>query len=321
MLTLAFALVSPARATPANRAALKEHYGRFLSVRLDACVSCHRPAASAHAPKSLAEFPHNAFGARLAALGKDLQAANKRWDIPTRLRLIATEDSDSDGVLNEDEILLGSNPGIRTEKPTGSRLAPLSRIKTSFSAFLNTYRWRPFDAVERPLLPGKNHRNPIDAFLESERNARGLKPRPEAPKHILLRRVFLDLTGLPPTPEEVRTYLADRSNNWYEKLVDSLLASPRYGERWGRHWMDVWRYSDWAGWMDQVRDSKPHIWRWRDWIIESLNADKPYDRMVQEMLAGAVDGGRSRTYLARVLRRHNQLRQVPRPYDRPYHSG
>ena len=102
-----------------------------------------------------------------------------------------------------------------------------------------------------------------------------------------MRRVYFDLIGLPPTPEELHAFLNDDSPNAYENVVDRLLASPRYGERWGRHWMDVWRYSDWAGWEGggQIRDSQPHIWRWRDWIIESLNEDKGYDRMLKEMLA------------------------------------
>src|SRR5262249_3484367 len=151
------------------------------------------------------------------------------------------------------------------------------------------YRWRPFDRVERPALPVVKDtswgRNPIDVFVRAEQEKRGLMPRPEAPKPILLRRITLDLTGLPPTPDELRAFLADPSPDANEKGVDRLLSSPRYGERWGRHWMDVWRYSDWAGWGAQVRDSQPHIWHWRDWIVESLNAARPYDRMVQEMLA------------------------------------
>jgi len=79
---------------------------------------------------------------------------------------------------------------------------------------------------------------------------------------------------------EQRQFEADNSVDAYDKVVDRLLKDPRYGERWARHWMDIWRYSDWAGWSDgnQIRDSKPHIWRWRDWIIESLNNDKGYDR-------------------------------------------
>ena len=83
----------------------------------------------------------------------------------------------------------------------------------------------------------------------------------------------------------VRAFVADPSDRAYEALVDQLLASPQYGERWGRHWMDVWRYSDWDGFGAEVRESQPHIWRWRDWIVESLNRDLPYDRMIVAMLA------------------------------------
>ena len=147
-----------------------------------------------------------------------------------------------------------------------------------------------FQPVQRPNLPAIAHgdwvRNPIDAFVVAEYERRGLRPRPEADRHVLLRRVYLDLTGLPPTREELQAFLADESPLAYENVVEQLLASPRYGERWGRHWMDVWRYSDWAGWGQQVRDSQPHIWHWRDWIIESLNADRPYNEMVVDMLAG-----------------------------------
>ena len=147
-----------------------------------------------------------------------------------------------------------------------------------------------FEQVQRPEVPPRGAwcRNPIDAFLARKHAEKSLTPRPEASKQILLRRAYLDLIGLTPTPAEQRAFLADTSRNAYEKVVDRLLQDPRYGERWGRHWMDVWRYSDWAGWSggNQIRDSKPHIWRWKDWIIESLNADKPYDRMIIEMLAG-----------------------------------
>jgi hypothetical protein len=145
--------------------------------------------------------------------------------------------------------------------------------------------WRPFEAVVRPRVPaGEPH--PVDAFLAAARREHGLSARPEATKYVLLRRVFLDLIGLPPTRADLEAFLADNSPDAYEKVVDRLLSSPQYGERWGRHWMDVWRYSDWAGYGKEVRESLPHIWQWRDWIIESLNADKGYDRMVREMLAG-----------------------------------
>jgi hypothetical protein len=128
--------------------------------------------------------------------------------------------------------------------------------------------------------------NPIDAFIAAEHERKGLKPSPPATKAVLLRRVYLDLIGLPPTRAEMHAFLADESADAYARAIDRLLESPHYGERWGRHWMDVWRYSDWDGFGAEVRESQPHIWRWRDWIIESLNADKPYDQMIVEMLAG-----------------------------------
>jgi hypothetical protein len=129
--------------------------------------------------------------------------------------------------------------------------------------------------------------NPIDAFLAAEHEKRGLTPRPPADKALLLRRVYLDLIGLPPTRAELHAFCADPAPDAYEKVVDRLLADPRHGERWGRHWMDVWRYSDWYGrrMVPDVWNSAPQIWRWRDWIVRSLNQDHGYDRMVREMLA------------------------------------
>ncbi|MCA1685587.1 MAG: DUF1549 domain-containing protein, partial [Planctomycetia bacterium] len=155
-------------------------------------------------------------------------------------------------------------------------------------------------------------RNPIDAFLASRHESLGLNPSPEAERDVLLRRVSLDLTGLVPSPGELRAFLADPSEDAYERAVDRLLASPRYGERWARHWMDVWRYSDWDGYGAEVRESRPHIWRWRDWIVESLNAGKGYDRMVAEMLAADEsspdDPGRLRAtgFLARNWYKFNR---------------
>ena len=141
----------------------------------------------------------------------------------------------------------------------------------------------------RPAVPAVTHpdsvRNPIDAFLEAAREQAGIAPQPEASREVLVRRLHLDLVGLPPQPEELAAILADASPDWYETLVDRLLADPRHGERWGRHWMDVWRYADWWGLGDQLRNSQKHIWHWRDWIIESLNADTGYDEMVRLMLA------------------------------------
>jgi len=146
-----------------------------------------------------------------------------------------------------------------------------------------------FQPPHRPDVPGDRNQvtNPIDAFLDAERTRHGLTPRSTAPKHVQLRRVYLDLIGLPPTRGELEAFLNDDSPDAYEKVVDRLLRDERHGERWGRHWMDVWRYSDWYGRRDvnDVRNSASQIFRWRDWIVRSLNQGKGYDRMLQEMLA------------------------------------
>ncbi len=140
--------------------------------------------------------------------------------------------------------------------------------------------------VDLPTGPGIATENPIDALITAKHREFGLKPVGPVQKSLLLRRVYLDLTGLPPTRDELTAFLADDSPGAWNRVVDRLLESPHYGERWGRHWMDVWRYTDWYGLGAQLRNSQKHIWHWRDWIIESLNDDKGYDRMVMEMLAG-----------------------------------
>jgi hypothetical protein len=146
-----------------------------------------------------------------------------------------------------------------------------------------------FRAPVRPVIPKVKNaawvRNPVDAFIAAEHERHGLTPQSPAERGVLLRRVYLDLIGLPPTREEMQSFLADQSPDAYEKVVDRLLASPQHGERWGRHWMDIWRYSDWWGLGAELRNSQRHIWHWRDWIVDSLNKDKGYDRMLLEMLA------------------------------------
>lgn len=127
-------------------------------------------------------------------------------------------------------------------------------------------------------------RNPVDAFILAKLESQGMKPSPEADRRTLIRRVYFDLTGLPPTPAEVRAFLDDASPDAYEKLVDRLLASPRYGERWARHWIDLVHFAETHG-NDQDR-IRPNAWPYRDYLIESFNADKPYARFVEEQIAG-----------------------------------
>jgi cytochrome c553 len=148
--------------------------------------------------------------------------------------------------------------------------------------------WWAFQPVRRPPVPHSRldaqASNPIDLFLFARLEAKGLRPSPSAPPLALLRRVSFDLTGLPPTHAEVDAFLADQSPDAYEKVVDRLLASPAYGERWGRHWLDVVRYGESNGY--EQNHLRLNAWPYRDYVIRAFNEDKPYDRFLQEQLAG-----------------------------------
>ena len=162
-----------------------------------------------------------------------------------------------------------------------------------------------FQPVTRPHLPKSKRDNPIDALLDIRRSAAGITPLGQADKLTLIRRLYLDLVGMPPSIDELNALMTNSSNHWYTDTIEKLLNDPRHGERWGRHWMDIWRYSDWWGLGAQLRFSQKHIWHWRDWIIESLNDDLPYDEMVRQMLAADelypndLDKLRGSGYLAR----------------------
>jgi hypothetical protein len=164
----------------------------------------------------------------------------------------------------------------------------------------NLWSLRP---VKRPALPAVKAaawcRNPIDRFILAKLEAKGLAPAPQADRRTLLRRVTFDLIGLPPTPQEVDAFLADRSAHAYEKVVDRLLADPRYGERWGRHWLDVARYADTKGYVF-VEDAVFHnAYNYRDYVIRSFNEDLPYDRfIIQQLAADRLPIGDDRRSLA-----------------------
>lgn len=144
-----------------------------------------------------------------------------------------------------------------------------------------------FKAPVRPPLPEPKNkrwvRNPVDSFILARLEREPLTPAPEADKTTLLRRLSLDLIGLPPTPEEVDAFLADKSPNAFEQQVERLLASPHYGERWARHWLDAARYADSDGF---EKDKSRSIWFYRDWVVNALNRDLPYDQFIMEQLAG-----------------------------------
>jgi mono/diheme cytochrome c family protein len=148
--------------------------------------------------------------------------------------------------------------------------------------------WWAFQPVKRPAVPHRPSRNeavhPIDAFIGASLAEKGLKPNPAASRRELIRRAYFDLIGLPPSPEEVARFESDRSADAWPRVIDHLLALPQYGERWGRHWLDVARYAQSNGY---ERDGeKPMAWRYRDYVVRAFNEDKPYDQFIKEQIAG-----------------------------------
>jgi len=160
-------------------------------------------------------------------------------------------------------------------------------------------KWWSFQAVKRPAV--ETGRNAVDAFIDAQLAERSLKRSPPADRRTLIRRATYDLTGLPPTADEVDAFLKDDSPQAFAKVVDRLLASPHYGERWGRHWLDLARYADTAG--ETSDHPLPHAWRYRNWVIDAFNRDLPYDEFVREQIAGDILAaqGPSAKYAERIV--------------------
>ena len=164
-----------------------------------------------------------------------------------------------------------------------------------------------FQPVKKSPVPAVKDKawvkTPIDAFILAKLEEKKLQPNPRADKLTLLRRVTIDMTGVPPTQEEIQQFLSDKSPNAWEKVVDRLLASPAYGERWGRHWLDVARYADSNGF--KADETRPNVWRYRDYVINAFNQDKPYDRFVKEQIAGdELYPGNQEALIAMGFNRH-----------------
>ena len=172
-----------------------------------------------------------------------------------------------------ESLVLWIRSGAAWGEPSGRQRATASH-----------WSFQPIARREPPAVRNKEWaRNPIDNFVLSKLEGKGIEPSSEADRRTLIRRLSLDLTGLPPSPQEVQQYLEDSAPGAYERVVDRLLNSAHYGERWGRHWLDVARYADSNGYSI---DGERSIWRYRDWVIEALNQDKPFDRFVIEQIAG-----------------------------------
>ena len=164
-------------------------------------------------------------------------------------------------------------------QPAVIETASRSQLQSSHWAFVSPKRSQPPKVHKRQWV-----RNPIDTFVLAKLEAEGVAPSPQADRNTLIRRLSLDLTGLPPTPREVAQFLADDRPDAYESLVDRLLDSPHYGEKWARQWLDLAHYADSDGYWDDL--PRPYAWVWRDWVIEALNCNMPFDEFTIEQLAG-----------------------------------
>jgi hypothetical protein len=195
------------------------------------------------------------------------------------------------GKPNESELILRITSGDENEvMPPPSVKAPLTdRQKEILKAWVAAGapyapHWS-FVAPKRPAIPKTQYAvaNPIDAFIRAHLEQEGLKPSPEADRYTLIRRVYLDLIGIPPTPAEAAAFVEDKSPEAFEKVVEKLLASEHYGERWARRWLDLARYADTNGY---EKDRQRSIWPYRDWVIKAINDDMPFDQFTIEQLAG-----------------------------------
>jgi mono/diheme cytochrome c family protein len=260
----ALAVMSAALSPPASRAADVDFNRDVLPILSANCFACHGPDAGKRKAELRLDVREGAAGGKAIVPGK-----------PDKSELLAR--------LTADDAA-----GRMPPPKAGARLKPEQvRVLRDWieqgAAYAEHWAFVP---PNRPEIPKLKHppTNPIDAFVLARLEKEGVKPSGQASREVLIRRVTLDLTGLPPTADEVDAFLKDTAPDAWEKVVDRLLASPHYGERWGRHWLDVARYADSGGFETDIFFGS--AWRYRDYVIRSFNADKPFDRFVKEQIAG-----------------------------------
>lgn len=236
----------------------------------DKCFGCHGPDATA----------------RKIRLRLDSEEAAKA-DLGGGKRAIVENSPDGSELIRR---ITATNAAMRMPPASSGMHLTDREISLLRNWVAQGAKWQKHWAFLKPERPATPKviadswvRNPIDAFVLARLEREGLKPAPEASKTTLIRRASLDLTGLPPTPEEVDAFLQDRAPDAYEKVVDRLLASPRFGERMAIRWLDVSRYADTNGYQT---DAERYMWRWRDWVIDAFNANMPFDKFTLEQIAG-----------------------------------
>jgi mono/diheme cytochrome c family protein len=190
----------------------------------------------------------------------------------------------------------GATPAVETAKSDTASNALTALERMDITPEQRAY-WAFQLPVQGPVPQARGSSHPIDRFLEHARANKGLTAAPRADRRTLIRRAHLDLTGLPPAPAEVTAFLEDTAPGAWERVIDRLLASPHYGERWGRHWLDIARYADSDGFEQDF--NRPDAWRYRDYVVKSLNDDKPYSQFLKEQIAGdEIDGKSDETLIA-----------------------
>ncbi|HEY1110209.1 MAG TPA: DUF1549 domain-containing protein, partial [Opitutaceae bacterium] len=256
----------------ASAAELVDYNRQIQPILSDACFRCHGPDAGTREADLRLDLREGLFRTK-----NDLTVVKPGKPEESELYLRITSP-------HEDEVM----PPKESNRQLRPGEAELIKKWIAGGAPWGTH-WA-FSPPKRPTVPKPTDaavatrvRNPIDAFVFTKLEKEKLKPAPEAERAMLLRRVALDLTGVAPTPAEMEAYLADKAPDAYERAVDRLIASPRYGERWAWEWLDLARYSDTNGFQG---DPERTMWPWRDWVVNALNANMPYDQFSIEQLAG-----------------------------------
>ena len=247
---------------------------------LEHCTKCHGAAK---------QWAGLRLDSREAILkGGDSGPAAVPGDADSSLLIRAIRHEDENLQMPQDEKLTEGQIQLLTDWVNSGMTFPASGAASNRTRDPNHWSFQPPANVQVPELASAEFaqlaRNEIDRFVLAKMEAAGVTPAPLADRTTLIRRVTFDLTGLPPTPEEIETFLNDTDPDAYSKLVDRLLASPAYGERWGRHWLDVARYADSNGLDENVAHG--NAWRYRDYVVQAFNADKPFDRFITEQIAG-----------------------------------
>jgi mono/diheme cytochrome c family protein/cytochrome c553 len=262
-------LAAPVSAVGGTRAGTVDFSRDVQPILADNCFACHGPDS----------------GQRRAGLRLDTYAGATARLTSGRMAVVPRDPGASTLIQR-----ITAPDGRRMPPPgTGKRLSPpqVATLRRWIAEGAGYRRhWAFIPPVHPPLPKVRNaawSSHPVDRFILAQLEAAGLRPSPMADRVTLIRRVSLDLTGLPPMPEEVSAFLADTKPGAYERLVDRLLASPHYGERWARHWLDAARYADSNGYSI---DSPRSIWKYRDWVIDALNRDLPFDQFTLDQLAG-----------------------------------